>query len=121
MSTLSKDKRESDEIGYYDAPVMVETLESCWGLGPLDVCAKLVSSDRIEVSIKLAGIKIGSGTITAKDTNVCASANAGLVKASVCVKGDFPNKKVWVEGEVCTRKWTGGWDCNGFKTIIIAW
>ena len=100
---------------------MVETLEACWGLGPLDVCAKLVSADRIQVSIKLAGVTIASGTITASNNSLCASANAGLAKARVCITADFSKKEVWVEGELCTRKWTGGWDCNSFKTKILSW
>lgn len=121
MSRMTTAQRDSDEIGYYDVAPMIETLESCWGLGPLDVCAKLVSADRIDVTIKLAGVKIGSGSITAGNNQLCAGANAGLVKANLCVTADFENKTVWVEGEVCTRKWTGGWDCNGFKTKIISW
>jgi len=81
----------------------------------------MVSDNGVEVTIKLAGIKIGSGTIRAGNERICASANVGLVKAKVCVRGDFSDNTVWVEGEVCTIEWTGGWSCRGFKTKLISW
>lgn len=119
---LTKAQEDSDELGFYDhSSALVETLDTCWGLGPLEVCAKLVSNDRIEVTIKLAGVKIGSGSITAANSKVCAGANVGLVKANLCVTADFPNKVVWVEGKVCVREWTGSWSCRGFKTKILSW
>lgn len=121
MTDFTEEQQDSNEIGYYETPQMTETLESCWGLGPLDVCARLVSHDNIEVTIKLSGLKIGSGTISSNNDRVCASANVGLVKAAVCVRADFPNKTVWVEGKVCNRKWNGKWHCNTFKTKLISW
>lgn len=121
MSDLTQDQIDSDLIAYYSEPDMVETLESCWGLGPLSVCARFVSADQIEISIKLAGVKIGSGTISTKNNKICASANVGLVKASVCVRADFPKRDVWVEGKICHRKWDLSWSCSKFKAKLISW
>ena len=121
MVDFSKDQIESDLIAYYSTPEMLETLESCWGLGPLSICARFISVDQIQISIKLAGVKIGSGMISTKNTKVCASANIGLVKASVCTKADYPNKVVWVEGKLCHREWDLGWKCHTFKTKLISW
>lgn len=121
MSDLTQEQIDSDVIAYYSEPNMVQTLESCWGLGPLSVCARMVPVGQIEVSIKLAGIKIGSGTISAKNNKICASANVGLVKASVCVRADFPNSTVWVEGKICRRKLDLSWNCDPFKTKLISW
>lgn len=121
MLKLTDPMKKSDAIGYYDLPPMVQKRSICWGLGPLEVCASIVSVDRIDIEIKLAGITIATGSLTVGNSQICAGANAGLVKASVCVTADFPAKTVWLEGDVCTRRWDGGWDCQGFKTILASW
>lgn len=121
MIQLTEAQRKSTEIGFYSVPPMVEKLDICWGLGPLEVCATKSSDDRIDVEIKLAGVRIASGALTVGSSKVCAAANVELVKANLCVTADFPAKTVWVEGEVCTRRWDLSWDCNGFKTIMLSW
>lgn len=113
--------RESSELAFFDEAEFAETLSACWGIGPLQVCVASISKDAVTVEIKLAGIRIGSGTLTAGNSRICASANVGVVKAKVCVTGDFPNSTVWVEGEVCTRKFPSGWSCRRFKTKILSW
>lgn len=118
---LTDEQRKSDSIGFYSTPDNAQILNTCWSFGPLEVCVTKISNDRVDVEIKLAGVRIGSGTLTAGNTSVCASANVQLVKAALCVKADFPGQIVWVEGEVCTRRWDGGWDCNAFKTKLISW
>jgi len=35
MSNFTEEQKNSDEIGYYETPELVETLESCWSLGRL--------------------------------------------------------------------------------------
>jgi hypothetical protein len=121
MSNLTEAQKQSDEVGYYTVPSMIEKINSCWSLGPLEVCVTKISNDRIDVEINLAGVKIGSGSLTVGNTQICASANIGIVKASVCVTADFPAQTVWVEGEVCSRRWDGGWNCTSFKTKILSW
>jgi hypothetical protein len=122
MTDMTKLQEDTDELGFFDdSSALVETLEACWSIGPLEVCAKLVSSDRIDVVIKLAGVKIGSGSITTANNKLCAGANVGVVKANLCVSADFPNKVVWVEGKFCSRKIIGGWSCRNFKTKILSW
>ncbi|MGH8239325.1 MAG: hypothetical protein ACREXP_20220 [Steroidobacteraceae bacterium] len=118
---LTTEQQESDALGFYEPADFAETRAACWGIGPLEVCVTQVAADYINVEIKLAGIKIGSGSLTAGHNSVCASANVGLVKTKLCVTADFPNRTVWVEGQLCTRKWSGGWSCRGFKTKILAW
>jgi hypothetical protein len=121
MSKLTTDQRDSNQQGFYDVPTMVAKLSTCWGLGPLEVCVTKISNDRIDVEIKLAGLKIANGELTVGNNQLCAGANAGIVKANVCITADFPGQKVWVEGEICTLKFPSGWSCQGFKTILIAW
>ncbi|WP_406667355.1 hypothetical protein [Gallaecimonas sp. GXIMD1310] len=121
MPDFTKDQQDSNEVGFYQTPVMTETLHACWSLGPLEVCAKMVGPEKIDITVKLAGITIGSGTLDAGNTKVCASANVGLAKASVCAVADFPNKNVYVEGKLCHREWTGGWSCKSFKATLISW
>ena len=121
MSQLTQQQRESDVIGYYDVPPMVEILETYWELGPLDVSARLISPEHIEITIKVEGVKIASGIITAGNDRLCAGANVGMVKVSVHVIADFPNKTVWVEGEFCTKTWSTSWDCDEFKRRILSW
>lgn len=121
MSQMTPEQRDSDKQGFYGTPPMIAKLTACWGLGPLEVCATKISIDRIEVEVKLAGVKIASGELTVGNNQICAGANAGIVKANVCITADFPGQKVWIEGEVCTLNFPSGWSCNGFKTILISW
>lgn len=121
MSNLTEAQRQSNEIGYYNVPSMAEKIESCWSFASLKVCVTKISNDRIDVEIELAGVKIGSGSLTVGNTQVCASANVGIVKASVCVTADFPGQTIWVEGEFCIRRWDGSWNCTNFKTKILSW
>lgn len=118
---LSSEELEATEHGLFEDADFEAQLLACWGLGPLQVCAKIVSGDRIEVDIKLGGIRIGSGTLSVGNTQICVSGNVQIFKVKVCVRADFPGKTVWVEGQLCTRKITGGWSCRKFRTKILAW
>lgn len=121
MTTLTQDQRDSDKIGFYEPASMIGKLDVCWSFGPIEVCATKLAPDRVEVLIRLAGVKIGQGELTLNNNQLCASANVGIVKAKICVTADFAAQKVWVEGEVCTLNFPSGWSCNGFKTILISW
>lgn len=119
--TFTQAERDADIEAFFEEPTFEETTLSCWGVGPLEVCATKVSADRVDVDIKLAGVRIGRGSLTAQNSRICASASVAIVKAKVCVTADFPGQTVWVEGEVCHRKFPSGWKCKGFKTKILAW
>jgi hypothetical protein len=118
---FTQEQREADVDAFFDDPHFEESLLSCWGVGLLEVCVKKIADDRIEVDIKLAGQRIGQGTLTASHARICASASLLLVKAQVCVRADFPGKTVWVEGEFCTKNFPSGWSCRKFKTKILSW
>ena len=118
---FTQQERDADAEGFFDEPSFEEKILSCWGIGPLDVCATKIAADRVDVEIKLAGVRIGHGTLSAANSKICASASIGVVKAKVCVRADFPGHTVWAEGEVCIRKILGGWSCRGFKTKILSW
>ena len=112
---------ESTDLGLFEEPAFEEMINACWSLGPLQVCARSIGADRIEVDIKLAGIRIGSGTLTVGNNQICVSGNVQIFKVKLCVRADFAGKTVWVEGQLCTRKITGGWSCRKFKTKILSW
>ena len=118
---FTDDQMEASDVGLFEDPTFEPELLSCWSMGPLQVCGKIVSGDRVEVEIKLAGIRIGSGTLSAGNSQICASGNVALFKVKVCVRADFPGKTVWVEGQLCTRKFPSGWSCRGFRTKLISW
>ncbi|RZK01001.1 MAG: hypothetical protein EOO76_10615 [Novosphingobium sp.] len=119
--TFNQEEQDADVEAFFDEPAFEERALSCWGIGPLEVCATKVAADRVDVDIKLTGVRIGSGTLTAANSSICASASVAIVKAKVCVTADFPGQVVWVEGKVCTRKFPSGWSCRGFKSKILAW
>ncbi len=118
---LSSEQMESTELGLFEDPSFEEMINACWGLGPLQVCARYAPPDRVEVEIKLAGIRIGSGTLSVGNNQICASGNVQIFKVKLCVRADFPNKTVWVEGKLCTRKLPTGWSCRKFRTKILSW
>jgi hypothetical protein len=97
------------------------TRTACASFGPFKACAEIVAGPAVKLEFFLAGIKIGSGTITAAHNKVCVSANVGLAKVSVCARGDFEKKEIWLEGKVCVRKFPSGWSCRSFKTRLLSW
>lgn len=122
MSYLTNEEKETNAIGFFDeSAAFTEVLDACWGFGPLEVCAKLASIDKVDISIKLAGVKIGSGSLTASDNRLCAGANVGLVKAKLCVLVSFPEREVRVEGELCVPNIPSGWSCRRFNSKILSW
>ena len=119
---FTKEQEQSDEIGFYDdASSFNESLSACFDIGPLKVCATRVTAEAIHVEVKLAGVRIARGTISLDSPRICASANAGLAKVSLCVEADFAKQEVWVRGKLCVREILGGWSCRKFSTKILSW
>ena len=96
------------------------TLDTCFGVGPLEICATY-SNGGIDFVIKLVGQQIGSGRLDQNNASASLGIDLGLAKASVGLAADFTARELRVQGEVCVRDWLGRWQCTGFNEVILRW
>lgn len=84
-------------------------------LGAVNFAGILYLKDPLESSYT-DGAFIGavSGTYHIDKDDAEACADNGLLKA--CIKISFAENKLF--GRICTRNFTGGWDCGGWKEIV---
>lgn len=113
---------EAEEMeGFGDEVSFEQEIQSCWGFGPLSVCASVIGSGQIRVTGSLFGRTILSGTLSTSRTRICASPSIGFAKAEICVVLDIRNRQVRVEGRLCIRRIFGRWRCSGFNSRILSW
>lgn len=129
-ATFTEDERRSDEVGFYDddvgtsiAPTISEVeikRQSCMDLWIVKLCLQSVRGD-LEVEAFVLGQSIGGGTISRDRPKLCLGNSVGLAKTKLCVRADFDTREAFASGEVCRRKWTGGWTCRAFRTVALKW
>ena len=127
---LTDEERQSDAIGFYEAEgpaalsATVEEAEirrqSCLDIWILKLCLQSVRGD-LEVELSILGRFVGGGRISRERPKLCLGNSVGLAKTKLCVNADFDNKQARAEGEICRRKWTGGWTCRSFRTVALSW
>jgi hypothetical protein len=106
--------------GFEDEIAFAQEMEACWSLGPLRVCASVVSGG-VRVTGSLFGRSILSTTLSRRRTQVCVSPSILVAKARVCVMLEIREQRVRLEGRLCMRKLFGGWRCTKFNARLLSW
>jgi len=122
-TVLSEEERREAEWAVADEAsaelFFTESREAHLGFGPLHLEARLITAG-LECRLYLSGVRIGGGTLTPEEDELCLTAQVGLVKAKTRLWADFTLGELWVFGEVCVRS-IGDWSCRHYQTRIFAW
>lgn len=100
--------------------VEVRSASACWSFGPLDICAS-ASLAQVEAEVTLLGQRIGRVHLSPERTEARLGADVGIAKAGVRLTADFTAETLRAQGEVCRRRFSGGWRCAAFDSVILRW
>ena len=85
----------------------------------LKVCYSLNTSDEtVTVSVSLAGVSMGSATLSAKNPSVTLSLSLAVVKASITLKFDPRNLKLSYTAKACYYA-PFSWHCASHSGTIF--
>ena len=108
---------EHIEEGYLD-PIIFQQVSSSFSWGPVKIIFDIdIDKPEIRVKVKLAGTKIGSGTLNPKKTTITIGGSVSGFKAEVKLKADFPKQKLTYKIEVCVPLL----GCKNKKGTLVSW
>jgi len=109
-------KGESDYFKCIDTQELA--LDACWSYKVLQICVETVSTEKVVLSIKIAGVQIGKFTLNKANACIKIKENVGgdaaRVDVDICV--DFEKREIRAWGKICLL-----FVCYKFNQRILKW
>ncbi|MGV8126646.1 MAG: hypothetical protein ACP5PV_05495 [Methanothrix sp.] len=98
-------------------------LNGCFGFASVfQLCWNVnIAGQNVTVSLKIAGISVGSWTLDTSRTCINISFGipyVGKIGARICV--DWAQRRIYLNGKACYYKWFSGWKCATLGNVVIA-
>lgn len=118
LDTDAIDKFKGKDSNYPNAVDPADSDFVCWSYKIFSVCVRSITSDKIVLDIKAAGVNVGRITLNRNNACVKIKENLGgdFARVDVSLCANFDKKELRIKGKICAS-----FVCAKFNQTIIKW